>query len=200
MSVNENVDKVTFDGKPVSKEAQLCYILLNKPTGYVTTLSDELGRKQVTDLIPEPSRIFPVGRLDLNTEGLLLFTNDGELSYHLTHPKFLIDKTYRVKINRDLTFSDMKKLEQGVMLEDGITSSCEVQYENPDQSKKIIIMSIHEGRKRQIRRMFEALNYKVTRLKRIRFANLSLQGLPTAKWRYLTDQEIRELKKMVKLS
>lgn len=192
--VNEEKDKVAFDGNLLSRTVQPTYILLNKPAGYITTVNDELGRNTVIDLIPIVDRIFPVGRLDKDTEGLLLLTNDGDLSYHLTHPKFLVKKVYQVKLTKSLTAIDLKKLEQGLMLEDGVTAPCEIKYVKSDKLNRTLKISIHEGKKRQVKRMFRALGYSVICLRRIQFANLTLTNLPTGKWRYLTDMEIKKLK------
>ena len=197
--IDDKNDKISFDGKLVTKENKLIYILLNKPAGYVTTLNDELNRKTVIDLVPTSERIYPVGRLDKDTEGLLLFTNDGDLSYHLTHPKFIIIKKYLVKIDTQFLYNDLKKLEKGVMLDDGITAPCTIEYSNSDNNRKSLIISIHEGRKRQVRRMFKSLNYTVVQLKRICFANLTLNDLSIGKWRHLTKSEIKQLKKLADL-
>ena len=191
-TVNELANIVTVDGKQVSPPDELTYILLNKPRGYVTTASDELGRKTILDLLPENFRLFPVGRLDKNTTGALLLTNDGHLAYQLMHPKFNVDKIYHVSLNKPVINKDIHKLQSGVLLAEGLTSPCKVKVIRKDRTKIEII--IHEGRKRQIRRMLKSLDYKVLNLSRTQFATLTLTGLKPGEWRYLTDKEIADLK------
>ena len=196
--VDENEDTIFFDEKILTPENTAVYILLNKPIGYVTTLNDEKGRKKVSDLIPIKQRIFPVGRLDIDTEGLLLLTNDGNLCYQLTHPKFLVDKVYMVKINQSIQAKDIQKLERGIMLETGITAPCKIQLHTADKTRRTLNVILHEGKKRQVRRMFEALGYSVRYLVRTKFANLTLNNLPVGKWRYLTGKEITKLTRTFK--
>lgn len=186
---------VTVDGKRVSPPDQFIYILLNKPKGYITTASDELDRKTVLDLLPKSFRVFPVGRLDKNTMGALLLTNDGHLAFQMMHPKFNVDKLYHVSLNQPISDSHINKLQSGVLLEDGITSSCKVRVLRKDRKKIEIIL--HEGRKRQIRRMLQSLGYDAISLVRIQFATLTLAGLKPGEWRYLTDREIADVKAVV---
>jgi len=197
-SIDESNDDVKVNNRLVTRARQNIYLLLNKPAGYVTSVSDELGRKTVFDLVPDDERLFSVGRLDKNTEGLLLLTNDGDTCYRLTHPKFEIDKIYQVTIDKELSDSDRAKLERGVMLESGMTAPCKVL--TSARNKKSLTVTIHEGKKRQVRRMLETLGYRVKRLVRTRFGNLTIDGLPDGKWRHLTDAEVDELKSLSQIA
>ena len=188
-------NKICVDGKILTFDAEKIYILLNKPRGYVCTAKDERGRKTVIDLIGISERIYPVGRLDLNSEGLLLLTNDGELMNALIHPKFKIDKTYRAKISGNITEENIDKLRAGIELEDGLTAPAEIFL----LEKDLVEITIHEGRNRQIRRMFAAIGCDVKRLKRVKFAGLTLEGVKVGKFRPLTDAEIINLKKLSSL-
>ncbi|MBN2012927.1 rRNA pseudouridine synthase [candidate division KSB1 bacterium] len=199
ISIDETLDSVTVDNKPVAIEKRLVYILLNKPRGFVTTASDEKKRKTVLDLIQQKERLFPVGRLDIDTEGLLLLTNDGDLSFRLTHPSYQITKKYFVKVNRSLKPTDVEKLESGVMLDDGRTAPSKVMLDRYDKANKSLYITIHEGRNRQIRRMLETLQYRVIFLKRVQFANLTLKDVRRGEWRILTEQEIKTIKQLVNL-
>ncbi len=197
--IDPDCDVVTVDGSTVQCIKQLIYVLLNKTKGYVSTANDELKRRTVFDLIDVPERIFSVGRLDKDTEGLLLLTNDGELSYRLTHPRYKVMKKYSVRLHRRVNEGDVRKLRKGIMLDDGITAPCEINYDRRDRSGRTILMTIHEGRNRQIRRMFKTVNYRVVHLKRVQFANLTLKGMAPGQWRFLTDSEIKALKSQVNL-
>ena len=187
-------NKICVDGKILKFDAEKIYILLNKPRGYVCTVKDERGRKTVLNLVQEISeRVYPVGRLDLNSEGLLLLTNDGELMNALIHPKFKIDKTYRAKISGEVTEEKLDKLRAGIELEDGLTAPAEIFL----IEENLVEITIHEGRNRQIRRMFSAIGCDVKRLKRIKFAGLTLEGVKVGKSRRLTPAEIKNLKKLI---
>ena len=186
-------NKIRVEGTLLKFDADKIYILLNKPRGYVCTAKDERGRKTVLDLITEISeRIYPVGRLDLNSEGLILLTNDGELMNALIHPKFKIEKTYRVKISGNITEEKLDKLRAGIELEDGLTAPAEIFL----LEENTVEITIHEGRNRQIRRMFAAIGCDVKKLKRVKFAGLTLKGIPSGKFRTLTDAEINFLKNL----
>lgn len=191
-SVNEKESIVTVDGKRIFPPPKLIYILLNKPKGYVTTASDELGRKTVFDLLPDDFRLFPVGRLDKDTVGALLLTNDGAFAFQLIHPKFNVDKIYQVSLNKPIKNEHVKKLLSGILLEEGVTSPCQVKIVRPDRKKIEVIL--HEGRKRQVRRMLKSLGYEVVNLIRTQFGTLTLKNLKPGEWRYLTDQEVADLK------
>lgn len=184
--------KICVDGKPLKICAEKIYILLNKPRGYVSTVSDERGRKTVLELVNTSERVYPVGRLDLNSEGLLILTNDGDLTNALIHPRFEIQKTYRAKISGNVTEEKLDKLRAGIELEDGLTAPAEI-YLLDDNWVEI---TIHEGRNRQVRRMFAAIGCDVKRLRRIKFANLTLEGVGVGKYRYLTAEEVAQLYKI----
>ncbi len=190
--------KVCVDGTPVTPAVHLTYVLLNKPKGYVTTAQDERGRKTVLELIPDSPRVFPVGRLDINTTGLLLLTNDGELAHRLMHPRFKVAKIYRAGLDRDFSPDDMSKLTSGLILEDGPTQPCVARFFS--DSRRQVEIELREGRQQQVRRMFAALTYHVETLNRVRFGCLDLQGLGRGQWRNLSPDEVSALKISVKLS
>jgi len=188
-------DNVAVDGKniPLKQESKI-YLMLNKPKGIVSTTSDELGRHTVTDLLPgkyKNKRLYPVGRLDKNSTGLLLLTNDGELAYQLTHPKYEHEKEYLVSIKKELLVEEKQKLEQGIMLEDGITYPAKVRHIKEQPFNYSIV--IHEGRNRQVRRMFAEIGHKIHALKRIRVGNLKMGSLPEGKIRELSETELMHL-------
>lgn len=184
-------DHILQNEKPV-------YILLNKPKDYITTTDDERGRKNVMDLVRGAckERIYPVGRLDKNTTGLLLFTNDGDMTKKLTHPKHGIEKTYSAELNKKFANIDMCALRNGIELEDGVITPDEVEY--VDESKKVIGITIHSGKNRIVRRIFEFLGYEVVKLDRVVFAGLTKKDLPRGTWRFLTQAEINILKMTIK--
>lgn len=189
-------DTIEVEGVKIEKEAKV-YYLLYKPRGVISAVSDDHGRKTVVDLLPHvEQRIFPVGRLDYDTSGVLLLTNDGDFSNLLTHPRYNIDKTYVAKIKGSPRKEDLKKLERGIMLEDGKTAPAKVKIlsSNREQGKSIIAITIHEGRNRQVRRMFEAIGYPVLKLKREQFAFLGLHGLNAGESRELTSHEVKQLR------
>ncbi len=192
--IDETKAAVTVNGKPVQLKDGFVYLLLNKPKGYVTTARDDLGRKTVFDLIETNVRLFPVGRLDKKTTGALLLTNDGELAYRLTHPKYNVKKTYHVWLDKAINAEHVAKLQQGILLEDGPTRPCEVTV--VDEESRKIKMTLQEGRNREIRRMLAALDFDIKKLKRTHFAGLSLRGLAPGKWRFLTKKEITRLRKL----
>lgn len=194
-NVDENNDRVTVDGRRVSLPSKFSYVLLHKPAGYITTRHDEMGRKTVMDLLPKDVRVFPVGRLDKNTTGALILTNDGDFAYQLTHPKFEVDKVYHVAVHRPVLEKQVRKLQSGIMLEEGLTSKCQVKV--LDHHRKRLEIVLHEGRKRQVRRMVEALGFRVIRLARVRFSFLTLEGLKPGEWRNLTEQEIEKLRAII---
>jgi len=194
--VNPETDRVSMYGKPVDlKPRRTVYLMVNKPAGIITTTSDERGRKTVLDILPEKYRhlrLYPVGRLDKDSTGLLLLTNDGELTYRLTHPKFEHEKEYLIHIEGALKPDEKRKLEKGVELEDGMTYPVDVkEIKSPPPFNYSITM--HEGRKRQVRRMLANLGYQVLAIKRIRIGNLNLGNLKEGVTRELTPEEIRGL-------
>ena len=186
-------DEVNYSGARIKSEKHV-YLLLNKPKDYITTASDERGRKTVMELVEGAckERIYPVGRLDRNTTGLLLLTNDGELTKKLTHPKHEIEKLYHVELDKNLKQDDFLKIREGIELEDGFIKPDEVAYTG--ETKREVGIKIHSGRNRIVRRTFEHLGYDVLRLDRVMFAGLTKKNLPRAKWRFLTDKEVSFLK------
>jgi len=197
--VEAATDVICVDGAQVFIEAQLVYILLNKPKDCITTTDDEKGRTTVLDLLPRHQSMYPIGRLDRNTTGVLLVTNDGDLAYALTHPKFHVAKVYRADIDRKMLPHDITRLRRGIKLEEGMTAPCDVFVLDPPHNVSLLI-TLHEGKNRQVRRMIEALNYKVKRLERIEYAGLTTAGLKRGGWRYLDETEIRRLKKYTRTS
>jgi 23S rRNA pseudouridine2605 synthase len=188
-------DEIRVNGKKIFVSKNLVYILLNKPKDYITTTDDPQGRKTVLDIIGKatPERIYPVGRLDRNTSGVLLLTNDGELSQKLTHPSNNIKKVYAVTLNRPLDKKDFDKILKGVMLEDGMANVDALAY--ADVSDKAVLgIEIHSGRNRIVRRIFEALGYDVKNLDRVIFAGLTKKNIERGKWRFLSEKEVRDLK------
>lgn len=192
--INPTRDRVKVEGKLLEVEP-LRYILFNKPKGVITSLSDPEGRDTIIQYVKDiKERIYPVGRLDYNTEGLLLLTNDGELAQGLMHPSQLVGKTYEVKIRARVLDSHLTEIAQGVSLEDGMTAPAEVVDYGFDGKYTTIEITIHEGRNRQVRRMFEHFGYRIHNLKRIRYASLTLSGVKRGSYRDLTREEILLLK------
>lgn len=192
--VDPKRDKVTVSGKNVIAQNTKMYIMLHKPRGYVTTTKDELDRKCVTDLVKDAGvKLFPVGRLDRNSEGLLIMTNDGNFANSLTHPSAHVNKTYRVTVKGEVEDEKLIKLCEGIMLDDRKTLPCDVFVAERKPDRTVLIFIIHEGRNRQIRRMCEAVNLEVLRLKRTEIAGVKLGMLPQGKWRPLNEREMRHL-------
>lgn len=200
VTVEPAVDQVEVDNRLVTPVAKKEYILLYKPVGYVTTLKDPYGRQTVKDLVKEVgTRVFPVGRLDLDTSGLLLLTNDGELANRLTHPSFGVEKEYLARVH-DLPGSDvLHKLEKGVKLDDGYTAPAKVRLIKGSRPTSSLSLTIKEGRNRQVRRMLEAVNHPVVSLRRVRLGPLTLTGLKNGQWRRLKNEEVKALKRLVGL-
>ena len=186
---------VRYEGARIKQE-DLHYVLLNKPKDFITTMDDPQGRKTVMQLVKGATkeRIYPVGRLDRNTTGLLLFTNDGELAKKLLHPKHQLKKLYHVILDKNVSVEHMHNLTDGIELEDGIVKADDVQYTSEGRNKKEVGIEMHLGKNRIVRRMFEHLGYKVIKLDRVMFAGLTKKDLPRGKWRHLTEQEIINLK------
>jgi 23S rRNA pseudouridine2605 synthase len=180
---------VAVDGVPVPTEADLVYYLLNKPDGVITSASDPEGRPTVVELVPDAPRVFPVGRLDMATEGLLVLTNDGDLAFALSHPSHGVDKEYLVELHGEPSPGALRRLRQGVELDDGITAPAKVGVVGPG----VIRIVIHEGRNRQVRRMCEAVGHEVRRLVRTRIGPVADSGLAPGSWRELTSGEVRSL-------
>ena len=189
-------DEINYSGARIKSEKHV-YLLLNKPKDYITTNEDDRGRKTVMELVAGAckERIYPVGRLDRNTTGLLLFTNDGDMTKKLTHPKHEIEKLYHVELDKNLKQDDFAAIREGIELEDGFIKPDELAYTG--ETKREVGIKIHSGRNRIVRRIFEQMGYDVLRLDRVMFAGLTKKNIPRAKWRFLTDKEISFLK-MVK--
>ena len=187
-------DEVKFHDQPVKIEKKV-YVLLNKPKDYVTTSDDPQQRKTVMDLVKNacPERIYPVGRLDRNTTGVLLLTNDGDLASKLTHPKYLKKKIYHVFLDKNVTAHDLQQIADGIQLEDGEIKADDVQYASPTDKKQVGI-EIHSGKNRIVRRIFESLGYRVQKLDRVQFAGLTKKNLKRGDWRYLTEEEVDRLR------
>ena len=193
--IDPDRDIITLDGKKIKENDGLVYIKLNKPTGCVTTVRDQFGRKTVLDLIDVKERIYPIGRLDFNTSGLLLLTNDGELANKLMHPKYHIYKTYVAEVKGRISEESLQRLRDGVHIEDYTTSPAKVKLIESKNNKSTVQISIYEGKNRQVRKMMEAVDHTVLSLKRISFGEINLAGLKPGEWAYLTDDEINFLKK-----
>lgn len=193
-------DSVKFDGRLLTPE-KMEYVLLNKPKNFLTTTEDDKGRKTVMDLIrnASKSRLLPVGRLDRNTTGLLLFTNDGEMAARLTHPRYAVRKIYHVVLDRALKVSDLQQIEKGVDLDDGSISVDAISF-IANATKREVGIEIHSGRNRIIRRIFEHLGYEVAKLDRVMFAGLTKKDLPRGQWRTLDSKEVSFLKMIGKRS
>jgi 23S rRNA pseudouridine2605 synthase len=196
VKVDPAVDAIKVDGRPINRQ-RMQYLLFNKPKGVITSTTDPEGRNVVSDYIKDvKERVYPVGRLDYDSEGILLLTNDGELANLLTHPRHHVPKTYHVTVKGVPHGDLLDKLRAGIKLEDGVTAPAEVEYVdiNPEKNETIVSITIHEGRNRQVRRMFDAISYPVIKLKRIQFGTLLLAGLQRGKHRALSKTEIEELR------
>lgn len=200
VKIDPRKDKVEFDGKALSQKMEKkVYLMLHKPEGYVTTSKEQFGRPAVLDLIHGvPERIFPVGRLDYDTSGLLLLTNDGDLTYRLTHPKHDVDKTYIAKLFGVPDDGDLQKFRRGVAIDGRKTSPAKIQIISREKDLRFctVEIQIHEGRNRQVRKMCEAIHHPVAQLKRVATGELKLGDLPKGKYRFLTEQEIKYLKSL----
>lgn len=199
--IEPGIDKVEVEGRVITEPKQTIYIMLNKPPGYITSTEDAFNRPTVFELVKGVNRrLFNVGRLDLNSRGLLLLTDDGELAFRLTHPRYKVEKEYIVKINGIPTGKEIQQLREGVVLRGGYkTQQARVRVLARKNNSATISIAISEGRKRQIKRMVSAIGYKVMDLRRIRIGEIRLGNLPEGKWRYLSEAEIKKLKASVGL-
>jgi pseudouridine synthase len=198
--VDDRKDRVAVDGRPVAAGRPAVHILLHKPRGFLVTLSDPFGRPTILDLLPGLAEgVRPVGRLDMDSEGVLLLTSDGELAFRLTHPRFEIRKTYIARVKGEVSPADAARLEKGVPVDGRKTAPARVKVIESHAGKSIVQVTVHEGRKREVRKMFEAVGREVATLKRIDFAGLRLDHLPSGKWRRLTKDEVATLRKRVDL-
>ena len=194
----EETDVVLVDGVRIMPEEEKRYVLYHKPAGEVTTVSDEKGRETVMDRFRDfPVRLYPVGRLDFDSEGLILLTNDGDLMNNLLHPSREVDKTYLARVSNQVSDESIRRLRAGVKLDDGrMTSPADVHLVRYEAFSSVLLVSIHEGRNRQVRRMFAAVGHEVVSLKRVGFATIKLHDLPRGQWRRLTDVEVKKLKEL----
>ena len=191
-------DRLEVDGRPVRREVEPIYVLLNKPRGFVTTTSDPEGRRTVLDILPElGARVYPVGRLDYDTEGLLLLTNDGDLTNLLTHPRHRVLKTYLAEVEGSPSPVALETLARGVKLEDGYTSPARIRVQRRAEDRTTLSLTITEGRNRQVRRMLEVVGHPVLFLKRTRFGPLDLRGVKLGQWRFLSTAEVERLRRAV---
>ena len=190
----EEGDEVRVDGQVIRPEMEKRYVMYHKPAGEVTTVSDPEGRRCVLDHFRDyPVRLYPVGRLDYDSEGLLLLTNDGTLTERMLHPSHQVDKTYLARVTGSVTMDEVRQLRSGVMLDDHKTAPAKVRVIKLEAEAAVVLVTIHEGRNRQVRRMFEETGHQVTQLRRVRFGPLDLGDLPRGKWRELTAEEVRSL-------
>lgn len=197
VQVDENTDLVTLDGQPVHLEEEKHYLAYYKPVGEVTTVSDPEGRATVMDKFRDyPVRLYPVGRLDFDSEGLLLLTNDGDMMNSLLHPSHEVDKTYLAKVSNRVEEESIRRLRAGVQLDGRLTSPAHVRVVRYEAFDTVLLVTIHEGRYRQVRRMFEAVGHQVVQLKRVGFGPIQLGDLPRGQWRQLTPNEVRKLKEL----
>lgn len=197
--INEKKDKVEVDGKLIGLEEKLVYIMLNKPEGYVTTVKDQFDRKSVIDLVKDiDARVYPIGRLDYETSGLLLLTNDGDLTYKLTHPKHEVDKTYIATVKGIPTQNEITNFEKGLYIEDYKTSPAKIKIvkKNIEKNYAVCEIKIHEGRNRQVRKMCKAINHPVMNLRRKAMGKIVLKDVEIGKYRHLTVEEVNYLKNL----
>ena len=197
VTIDEETDMVEFNGKKIQYKERSVYLLLNKPAGVVSTVKDEFDRRTIMSFIDVNERIYPVGRLDFDTTGVLLLTNDGELTNHLLHPRYKVEKVYRALVNKRVKPLDLHRLRNGVMLEDEKTLPCEINEFRVIDNQSYLEIKLRQGINRQIRRMFEVFDYEIEELERISIAGITTQGLNQGQWRYLSPEEISHLKNEV---
>lgn len=192
--INPKRDTVTVSGKKILKQKSFTYIMLHKPRGFITTMSDEMDRKCVAQLIKDvPGRVYPVGRLDRDSEGMLLFTNDGEFANAMTHPTRHVSKTYRVTVRPSITDEQITRLTTGIMIDERMTAPCEIRVISKEEGRVVLEIILHEGRNRQIRKMCEEVGLEVARLKRTAIGSIKLGMLKQGDYRELTEDEVRKL-------
>jgi len=200
IQVQENSDIIEVDGKIVSPKTGAFYLMMNKPPGFLVSTRDPHHKKLVTSFLNNyKGKVFPVGRLDYDSSGLLFFTNDGQLAFRLSHPRYEVEKTYEVECKGIITDSALKKLQNGIMLEDGLTSPAKTSLIRKNETISVIHITIHEGRKRQLRRMFKTVGYSVQSLKRISYGNLKLGNLDEGKFVLINQAQLKALKALVGL-
>ncbi|ADL68862.1 pseudouridine synthase [Thermoanaerobacterium thermosaccharolyticum DSM 571] len=196
IKIDPDKDIVEYDGRVVAKVQHNIYIMLNKPTGFITTVKDQFGRPSVLDIIKIKDRIYPVGRLDCDTSGLLLLTNDGDIANKLMHPKHEIDKVYIAKIRGIPDDKDLDRFRNGLLLDNRLTAKAKIEILKKINNDALVKIVIHEGRNRQIRRMCELIGHPVMTLKRIKIGDLELGNLKVGQWRYLSGEEVQYLKNL----
>lgn len=194
VTIDDINDIVEVDGKVIKPEEAKVYIILNKPTEVITSAQDQFGRKTVVDLIDIKERVFPVGRLDYDTSGLILLTNDGDVAYKMTHPSHEVEKVYHAEVIGVPTEEDMRLFRSGLEIEDYITSEADIKILENNFRTSIVEIKIHEGRNRQVRKMCDKIDHPVIKLKRVKVGELSLGDLKLGEWRYLNDKEIEYIK------
>jgi len=201
LKIDPDRDRVIVDGKKVKPRRAPVYILLNKPRGFLVTMSDPFERPTIRNLIPSlPDGVHPVGRLDKDSEGLLLLTNDGELAFRLTHPRYKVPKVYAVRLKGEVSAAERAKLKKGVFASGRRTAPDGITTLGADSKNSLLLVKIHEGRKREVRRMFESIGHEVARLRRVSFAGLKLEHLPSGKWRFLKKEEVLKLRHVAGLT
>lgn len=196
-TVDETKDIVEVDGVPINQEEKKVYILLNKPEGYITTVKDQFDRPSVLDILKDvEERVYPVGRLDYETSGLLILTNDGDLTYKLTHPKHEVEKTYLAMVNGIISHEEKRRFENGLQIEDYTTAKAKLKIVKADEEKNYSVckITIHEGRNRQVRKMCKAIGHPVRNLRRIQMGRINIRGLEVGEYRNLTEDEVKYLK------
>jgi 23S rRNA pseudouridine2605 synthase len=194
--INSDEDRVFLDGKIIEPEEKKLYIALNKPVGYVSTVKDEKGRQTLLDLVKVKERVYPIGRLDYDTSGLILLTNDGDIYNRIIHPRQVVNKTYIAKIEGNPSVKEIETFRSGIDIGDYITAAAEFNILSADSKSTTVEIIIHEGKNRQIRRMCDAINHPVIELKRIVIGSIKLDDLEVKHWRYLSDEEVSYLKKL----
>ena len=199
VQVDPEQDRIEVDGRPVQPAERLVTVLFNKPESVLTTVSDDFGRKTVLDFISLPDRIFPIGRLDFNTTGVLLLTNDGDLAYRLAHPKYEIDKVYQAWVTGIVQPDVLEQLQSGVEIDEGVVVNGDTKILRTKKDRNLIEIRIHQGKKRQIKRMMKAVGHPVLSLERTCFAGLTVQNLKRGEWRELSEGEVRKLYEMTGL-
>jgi len=195
VKIDSDVDKVRYDGHFVSPTAKFEYVMLNKPKNVITTVSDDRKRQTVLDLVDSKNRLFPIGRLDRDTTGLMILTNDGDFAYRLSHPKYKVQKKYRVRVSRKLSDRDLATLANGISLEEGVTAPCELTRVETDE--KTVDIALHQGWNRQVRRMFSTLDYEVKRLHRTEIGGLRLNLPLFGQWRRLKSYELKSIRRVI---
>lgn len=196
VSIDPDVDRVEFDGRVIKPEERKVYIMLNKPVGIITSAKDQFDRKTVLDIIKVEERVFPVGRLDFDTAGLIILTNDGDLAYRMTHPSHEVEKVYLAEIAGIPTEDELERFRRGLEIEDYVTAPSKIRVLKEIARSSQVEITIHEGKNRQVRKMCDAIGHPVIRLKRIRIGSLGMEGLEEGKWRELTDMEVEYLKSL----